>query len=69
MTTNPITNAQKARNYITSHEDEIRAMLPNHIEQERFMRNMGRQLVGNQSLQDCDPSSLVTSCVEAANLS
>ena len=68
MTTNPITNAQKARNYITSHEDEIRAMLPNHIEQERFMRNMGRQLVGNQSLQDCDPSSLVTSCVEAANL-
>ena len=68
MTTNPITNAQKARNYINSHEDEIRAMLPNHIEQERFMRNMGRQLVGNNSLQDCDPSSLVTSCVEAANL-
>jgi len=63
-----LTNAQKAKNYVETHADEIRAMLPNHIEQERFMRNMGRQLVGNRNLQDCDPSSLVTACVEAANL-
>lgn len=63
-----LTNAQKAKNYIETHASEIRAMLPGHIEQERFMKNMGRQLVSNRNLQDCDPASLVTSCVEAANL-
>ena len=63
-----LSNAQKAKNYIETHASEIRAMLPGHIEQERFMKNMGRQLVSNRNLQDCDPSSLVTSCVEAANL-
>lgn len=62
------TNAQKAKTYVETHAEEMRAMLPSHIEQERFMRNMGRQLVGNRNLQDCDPSSLVTACVEAANL-
>lgn len=68
MSSTDLTNAQKAKNYVETHAEEIRAMLPNHIEQERFMRNMGRQLVGNRNLQDCDPSSLVTACVEAANL-
>lgn len=60
--------AVQVTGWIESAKPRIRELLPQHVNQQRFFRNLTNQVMSNPELQRCDKLSIIESCVKAANL-
>lgn len=54
--------------WLKSKKDELCALLPSTIQQERFLRNIIMQIKMNPSLHKCSTSSIAKACVQASTL-